>query len=36
MEEIAPSQNKSELNLFKEDILSLLRQLENKLNNQNG
>ena len=34
MEEIAPSQNKSELNLFKEDILSLLRQLENKLNNQ--
>ena len=33
-EEITPSQNKTELNLFKEDILSLLRQLENKLTNQ--
>ena len=34
MEEIAPSQNNNDLNLFKEEVLSHLRELENRLSSQ--
>ena len=34
MEEIAPSQNNNYLNLFKEEVLSHLRELENRLSSQ--